>query len=168
MDILERILEGIMDAIEYFWDGLKQPTAKYTLGAFLVSLAFLAISIIMPLTGIGFQFVSWQEATTCSVILSIIALIDSSNRSLMKKKADSVLSTSRRLGNATLTSINKVKESRYQVYEDEEEYKGDYYEDEEYEDEYSEDEEYDEGYYEDEEYEEEYEEDEMEDEEYDD
>ena len=138
MDILERILEGIMDAIEYFWDGLKQPTAKYTLGAFLVSLVFLVISIVMPLLGIAFQFVSWQEALTCSIILSIIALIDSSNRSLMKKKADLVLSTSRRFGNATLVSINKVRGNKQPVYEDkyeeyEEEYEDESYEDEEYE-----------------------------------
>lgn len=155
MEILEKILEYFLDAIECFWDGLKQPTAKYTLGAFLVSLVFLAYSIIAPNLGFDKNFVEWQEAAICSSLLLIVTLIDSSNRAAMKNRANMVLTASKQTTNMIQSAVSSIKKNNVDsdVYEDEEYYENsdeEYYEDDS-QDEYYEDD-YQEEYYEDEEY----------------
>lgn len=81
--ILKVIVDGIMDAIEEFFDAMIVPTQKYVLNAFFVSLAFLCWSFIAWYFDI-FSFVDRWEALTCSTLLGIVVLIDSSARSAIK------------------------------------------------------------------------------------
>lgn len=79
-EVLRIIVNGIMDAVEGFFEALVIPTAKFTLYAFFVSLGFLGVSVCCEVFEV-FSFVSWEEATTCSIILLCIVLIDTSTRS---------------------------------------------------------------------------------------
>lgn len=79
-EFLNILVTGIMDAIEEFFEALTVPSRKYTLYAFFVSLVFLAWSVIALLFNLS-TFVNWQEALTCSILLLIIVMIDSSTRS---------------------------------------------------------------------------------------
>ena len=45
-DILIRIINIIMDSIEEFFNVIKIPSARYITDAFLVSLVFLALSVV--------------------------------------------------------------------------------------------------------------------------
>lgn len=88
-DVLIRIINIIMDSIEEFFNVIKIPSAKYITDAFLVSLVFLALSVINVFLNFSF-FVSWQEALTCSILLLIVMLVDSSTRSSLRKQADNI------------------------------------------------------------------------------
>lgn len=82
-DFLLLLIQGVMDAIEEFFESLTAPSSKFTFKAFLYSVAFLVGSVVMSLFGIP-CFVSWQEALTCVILMSLIVLIDSSVRSNIK------------------------------------------------------------------------------------
>lgn len=77
------LVTGIVDAIEEFFSALTVPTKRYTLEAFFVSLVFLVASVVAYIFDL-FTFVDWQEALTCSILLGIIVLIDTSTRSTIK------------------------------------------------------------------------------------
>lgn len=77
------LVNGIMDAFEEFFEALVLPTKRYTLDAFFVSLVLLAISVASYIFDL-FTFVDWYEALTCSILLGIIVLIDTSTRSKIK------------------------------------------------------------------------------------
>lgn len=83
MEYLKILVEAIMDAIEEFFSALTAPSTAFTFDAFLVSLGFIAWSLIALATGLP-SFVSWDEAVTCSVLLLIIVLIDTSARNSIK------------------------------------------------------------------------------------
>jgi hypothetical protein len=93
--ILKIIIEGIFDAIEEFFEALTVPTRSYTLDAFFVSIVFLGWSIVAWLFEL-FSFVNWQEALTCTILLGIIVLIDSSTRSTIKSNLAKVKSVTSR------------------------------------------------------------------------
>lgn len=90
-EILELLIEGIIDAFEEFFSALTVPTTKFTFDAFIVSLGFLAFSIITKILGV-FSIVDWPEAATCNVILFCIVLIDSTTRKSIKENLDKVRS----------------------------------------------------------------------------
>lgn len=88
-EIIELLIEGIMDAFEEFFSALTVPTTKFTFDAFIVSLGFLAFSIIAKLLNF-FCIIDWPEAATCSIILFCIVLIDSTTRKSIKENLDKV------------------------------------------------------------------------------
>lgn len=98
VEVLKLVVEGIMDALEEFFSALVAPSTKFTFNAFLVSLVFLGLSIVSEIIGV-FSFVSWQEALTCSIILSGIVLIDSTARKSIKENLDRVRNISSILQN---------------------------------------------------------------------
>lgn len=83
-DFLLLLVEGIMDAIEEFFNSIVAPSTRFTMNAFLYSLGFTAFSVVAKVCEIP-CFVSWQEATTCSVLMLVIVLIDGSARGKVKK-----------------------------------------------------------------------------------
>ncbi len=95
-EFLNILIAGIMDAIEEFFDALTVPSRRYTLYAFFVSLIFLGWSVVAMLFGFA-TFVDWPEALTCTLLLSIIVLIDSSTRSKIKCSLSGVKSLASRL-----------------------------------------------------------------------
>lgn len=96
----------IIDAVEEFFDALIVPSTKFTFDAFLVSLGFLGWSILSLFTQLP-NAVSWQEALTCSILMGIIVLIDTSVRSSIKSNIDTI----KQLSTKVKTSLNAVKES---------------------------------------------------------
>lgn len=83
MEYLKYLIEAIMDAIEEFFSALTAPSTTFTFYAFLVSLGFVGWSLIALFAGLP-SFVNWDEAVTCSVLLLIIVLIDTSARNSIK------------------------------------------------------------------------------------
>lgn len=83
MEFIKLLVEGIYDALEEFFDALTLPSRKFTFNAFCVSCVFLISSVILQLFGI-FTFITWDEALTCTILLGIIVLIDSSARNTIK------------------------------------------------------------------------------------
>ena len=82
-DFVTMLVQGVMDALEEFFESLTAPSTKFTLNAFLYSLVFLVMSIVLGLFEVP-SFVSWQECVTCSLLMFVIVLIDSSVRSDIK------------------------------------------------------------------------------------
>lgn len=82
-DFIKTLVYSIIDAIEEFFNALIVPSTRFTFDAFLVSLVFLIWSVISEFTGLP-SAVSWMEALTCSILMGIIVLIDSSARSKIK------------------------------------------------------------------------------------
>lgn len=83
MEYLKYFIEAIFDALEEFFSALTAPSTKFTFGAFLVSLGFVAWSVIALFAELP-TFVDWDEAVTCSILLLIIVLIDTSARNSIK------------------------------------------------------------------------------------
>lgn len=96
----------IIDAVEEFFDALIVPSTKFTFDAFLVSLGFLGWSTLSLFTQLP-NAVSWQEALTCSILMGIIVLIDTSVRSSIKSNIDTI----KQFSTKVKTSLNAVKES---------------------------------------------------------
>lgn len=96
----------IIDAVEEFFDALIVPSTKFTFDAFLVSLGFLGWSILSLFTQLP-NAVSWQEALTCSILMGIIVLIDTSVRSSIKSNIDTI----KQFSTKVKTNLNAVKES---------------------------------------------------------
>lgn len=94
-EFISCLVTGIMDAFEEFFSALTSPTTKFTLDAFFVSLGFLCVSLIAEVFDI-FCFVSWPEATVCSVIMLCIVLIDSTTRTSIKQNLGKVKSAASR------------------------------------------------------------------------
>lgn len=84
IDILEILVNTLVDTFEDFFEALIIPTAEFTKDAFLVSLVFLIVSVIMEKLNVMF-FVSWKEASSASAIMLVITLIDSSTRNNITK-----------------------------------------------------------------------------------
>lgn len=82
-DFVLLLVQGIMDAIEEFFESLTAPSTKFTFKAFIYSIAFLVMSVVMQYCEIP-CFVSWQEALTCALLMLIIVLIDNSVRGKIK------------------------------------------------------------------------------------
>ena len=89
------LVEGVMDAIEEFFESLTAPSTKFTLSAFIYSLVFLAWSFVAELTEIP-CFVQWQEVLTCNILMLIIVLIDGSVRGSIKSGMSKVKQISER------------------------------------------------------------------------
>ena len=53
MVYLEMIVNGLMDALEEFFNAIALPTSKHIKDGFLVSLAFLGVSILTSLLNRG-------------------------------------------------------------------------------------------------------------------
>lgn len=83
VEYLKYLVEAIMDAIEEFFSALTAPSTTFTFYAFLVSLGFFGWSIVALYAELP-TFVDWDEALTCSLLLLIIVLIDTSARSSIK------------------------------------------------------------------------------------
>lgn len=108
--VLEILIEGIYDALEEFVASINAPSTKFTLHAFFYALGFLALSIVLQILGLS-SFVSWQEATTCVVLMLIIVLIDGSVRSDIKSVASKVKTTAGNLSNRNnVVSIEEQQE----------------------------------------------------------
>lgn len=90
-EFLKYLIEAIMDAIEEFFRALNAPSTTFTFYAFLVSLGFVAWSVVAELLYLP-SFVGWQEAVTNSILLLIIVLIDTSARGKIKKSLTKVKS----------------------------------------------------------------------------
>ena len=108
--VLEVLIEGIYDALEEFVASISAPSTKFTLHAFFYALGFLALSTVLQILGLP-SFVSWQEATTCVVLMLIIVLIDGSVRSDIKSVASKVKTTAGNLSNRNnVVSIEEQQE----------------------------------------------------------
>lgn len=108
--VLEILIEGIYDALEEFVASINAPSTKFTLHAFFYALGFLALSIVLQILG-ALSFVSWQEATTCVVLMLIIVLIDGSVRSDIKSVASKVKTIAGNLSNRNnVVSIEEQQE----------------------------------------------------------
>lgn len=83
MEFIKLLVEGIIDALEEFFNALTLPSNKFTFNAFCISLVFLGASILTGMFDL-FTIVTWDEALTCMILLGIIVLIDSSSRSTIK------------------------------------------------------------------------------------
>lgn len=114
-EIAKTIIEGIMDAIEEFFDAMVVPTQRYVLDAFFVSCGFLAWSIIAWLFDI-FTFVDWQEALTCTILLGIVVLIDTSSRSAIKGNLNKIKALASKF---TYSGEEEDEELNQEVVEDE-------------------------------------------------
>ena len=119
-EYLELVITTIVDAIEDFFESLVVPTASFVRETFLVSLAFIPVSVMLE----NYQFisfVSWQEAVTCSIILLIITLVDSTSRGQLFNAMKVIKSTS---SNAIGNVKSKMK-SKSEIEEEVYEYDGD-------------------------------------------
>jgi hypothetical protein len=114
-DFLKILIDGIMDALEEFFDALIVPTQRYTLDAFFVSLIFLAWSVVAKIFELS-TFVDWQEALTCVILLGIITLIDSSTRSSITSSLTKVKGVATRF---TYSNEDVEEDSMEEVIEDE-------------------------------------------------
>lgn len=94
-EFFNNVIDGIMDAIEEFFEAMIVPTRRYTLDAFFVSVIFLGWSIVAWLFDL-FSFVNWQEALTCTLLLGAIVLIDSSARSAISSNLSKIKSVASR------------------------------------------------------------------------
>lgn len=94
-EFFNTIVDGIMDAIEEFFEAMIVPTQRYTLDAFFVSVVFLGWSIVAWLFDL-FSFVDWPEALTCTLLLGAIVLIDSSARSAISNNLSKIKSVASR------------------------------------------------------------------------
>lgn len=94
-EFFNTIVDGIMDAIEEFFEAMIVPTRRYTLDAFFVSVVFLGWSIVAWLFDL-FSFVDWPEALTCTLLLGAIVLIDSSARSAISSNLSKIKSVASR------------------------------------------------------------------------
>lgn len=94
-EFFNNVIDGIMDAIEEFFEAMIVPTRRYTLDAFFVSVIFLGWSIVAWLFDL-FSFVNWQEALTCALLLGAIVLIDSSARSAISSNLSKIKSVASR------------------------------------------------------------------------
>lgn len=83
------LVQGVMDALEEFFNSLTAPSAKFTFRAFLFSICFLVLSIVMKFIGYP-CFVDWQEALTCVLLMGVIVLIDSSVRTNISQGMQSI------------------------------------------------------------------------------
>lgn len=81
-DLFKLVVDSIMDAIEEFFNALIIPNVNFTKDAFIVSLVFLGWSILAKVLKLP-SLVNWQEALTCSIILTFIVLIDNNTRSIV-------------------------------------------------------------------------------------
>lgn len=95
-EFMRLLVEGILDSIEEFFNALTVPSRRFTFDALLVSLVFIVASIVLPMCGLD-TFVSWQEAVTCSVLLLMIVLIDSSARSSIKSSVGKIKALTNRV-----------------------------------------------------------------------
>ena len=154
MQYLEICIEYFMDSLEEFNDAVKFPTASYTFQAFIVSLVFTCIAIILNILGI-YSFIQWGESLMCNLLLFIVSIVDSSTRSSTMKfvhKTTSEAKSKIKVGSAIISSkINNYRGEEEDYYDDleyeteynegddseeDEEYYGEDYEEEEYDDEY--------------------------------
>ena len=119
-EYLELVITTIVDAIEDFFESLVVPTASFVREAFLVSLAFIPVSVMLENYQL-ISFVSWQEAVTCSIILLIITLVDSTSRGQLFDAMKVIKSTS---SNAIGNVKSKMK-SKSEIEEEVYEYDGD-------------------------------------------
>lgn len=119
-EYLELVITTIVDAIEDFFESLVVPTASFVREAFLVSLAFIPVSVMLENYQL-ISFVSWQEAVTCSIILLIITLVDSTSRGQLFNAMKVIKSTS---SNAIGNVKSKMK-SKSEIEEEVYEYDGD-------------------------------------------
>lgn len=94
-EFFNNVIDGIMDAIEEFFEAMIVPTRRYTLDAFFVSVIFLGWSIVAWLFDL-FSFVDWPEALTCTLLLGAIVLIDSSARSAISSNLSKIKSVASR------------------------------------------------------------------------
>lgn len=90
-DFIILFIQGIMDSIEEFFSSLTVPSSKFTFKAFVYAVVFLVMSIVLEMFDMP-CFVSWQEALTCVILMSIIVLIDGSVRGNIKKGMSSLKS----------------------------------------------------------------------------
>ena len=111
VEFVKYIIIIIIDAVEEFFDALVVPSTAFTRDAFFVSLGFLGWSILSEFIGV-FNCVSWHEALTCSILMLIIVLVDSSARSSIKSNIKKIKDYSSNLRN------NISHESDCEDYED--------------------------------------------------
>lgn len=83
MEFVKMLVQGVMDSVEEFFSSLTAPSTKFTFDAFVYSLIFLGGSVVATMFEIP-CFVSWQEALTCSILMGIIVMIDTSVRGKVK------------------------------------------------------------------------------------
>ena len=89
MQYVEGLITLILDSFEEFFNDLLKPTNKYLQECFLVSLVFLAVSVITYGFNL-FAFISPLEASINSVMFLIVWLVDGSNRSKVKEQIGKV------------------------------------------------------------------------------
>ena len=112
MVYLEMIVNGLMDALEEFFNAIALPTSKHIKDGFLVSLAFLGVSILTSLLNI-WCFVDWKEALTCSILLGIITLIDNSVRGNIRNNVNKIKDlASKTIYKNDVEEVNEMEEIR--------------------------------------------------------
>lgn len=113
-EFFNNVIDGIMDAIEEFFEAMIVPTRRYTLDAFFVSVIFLGWSIVAWLFDL-FSFVDWPEALTCTLLLGAIVLIDSSARSAISRNLSKIKSVASRFS----YNGEEVEDVEEEVYDNE-------------------------------------------------
>lgn len=88
-DFFKYLVEAIMDAIEEFFSALNAPSTTFTFYAFIVSLGFIAWSLVAEFFMLP-SFVGWQEAVTNSILLLVIVMIDTSARNKVKSSMSKI------------------------------------------------------------------------------
>lgn len=83
-DFIQTLADAIMDTLEDFFSSFTVPTGKNLKYSLFVLIGFLLYSIIGGIFNLP-SFVQWQEALVAVIIVSIVCLIDSGNRSAIKK-----------------------------------------------------------------------------------
>ncbi len=106
MDYLYAFIDTIYDCLEDFVGSVSIPSAKYIIDTFKVSLIFLLVSIVCRLFDV-WCFVSWQEALTCSIILLIISLIDTSTRGKISKSIKTFKNSAQEKVHNKLSEVGK-------------------------------------------------------------
>lgn len=109
-EYIELFVVGIFDSLEDFFDAVIVPTSKHIRDSFLVSLVFLAISVICKLIGI-WCFVDWAEAVVCCSMLGIVSLVDASTRASVRGFSSDLISRSK-------DKLNNIRQKGLEVEED--------------------------------------------------
>ena len=107
--ILEQTIIELLDTIEEFFTYVSAPTASYIVEAFVVSLGFFVFSVIEYVFDLP-AFILPQEALICSVLLAIVAVVDTTTRQSLKKNVRELQQTSmQKLSAAEAVIRSKIK-----------------------------------------------------------
>lgn len=109
-------IDELFNILEEFFSYISVPTASYIVEAFIVSLGFLAVSLIEWAFELP-AIVLPQEALIASILLAIVAVVDTSTRQSLKRNVNTLQKNSvRKLQEAQ--ELIQQKLNREEIIED--------------------------------------------------